>query len=109
MTQQQRPDAFIVYIVLNIVASLGTGVVWTVSMVYQIETIKMTPFELVLVGTMMEVVAFLCQVPTGALADLYSRKFAVIIGYLLMGLSYLLQGYSSPSSQSSCFLRSPFQ
>ena len=91
MAQQRRPDAFLVYIVLNIVASLGTGVVWTVSMVYQIETVKLTPFELILVGTTMEVVAFFGQIPTGALADLYSRRLAVIIGYLLMGLSYLLQ------------------
>lgn len=91
MKQQRSPSVYAVYIVLTVIASLGTGVVWTVSMVYQIETVKMTPFELVLVGTMMEVVAFFCQVPTGALADLYSRKLAVVIGYLLMGLSYLLQ------------------
>jgi MFS transporter, DHA3 family, tetracycline resistance protein len=91
MAQQRRADAFLVYIVLNIVASLGTGVVWTVSMVYQIEVVKMTPFELILVGTMMEVVAFFGQIPTGVLADLYSRRLAVVIGYLLMSLSYLLQ------------------
>ncbi len=91
MTQQRRPAAFLVYIILNIVASLGTGIVWTVSMVYQIETVKLTPFELILVGTTMEIVAFFCQVPTGALADLYSRRLAVITGYLLTGLSYLLQ------------------
>ena len=91
MAQRRKPDAFLVYMTLTIVASLGTGIIWTVSMVYQIETVKMTPFELILVGTMMEVVAFFGQVPTGVLADLYSRRLAVIIGYLLMGVSYLLQ------------------
>src|SRR5690348_1159312 len=45
----------------------------------------MSPLQLVLVGTFMELTIFVCEVPTGIVADLYSRKLSTVIGYLVMG------------------------
>ncbi len=61
-------------------------------MVYQIETVKLNPLQLVLVGTTLEVTCFLCQVPTGVLADTYSRRLSVVIGYLLIGMGFVCEG-----------------
>ncbi|MEM7363804.1 MAG: MFS transporter [Pseudomonadota bacterium] len=64
----------------------------TVAMIYQVEVAGLTPLELVLVGTAMEVSAFVFEVPTGVVADRYSRKFSVIIGYAIFGVSLVLLG-----------------
>ncbi len=52
----------------------------------------LNPLQLVLVGTVLEITVFLTQVPTGALADVYSRRLAVIVGLVLIGTGALLEG-----------------
>jgi len=60
----------------------------------QIESAGFGPLQLVLIGTALEVVYFLAQVPTGLIADLHSRRLSVIIGVLLTGGGTVLQGVS---------------
>ena len=36
---------------------------------------------------------FVFEVPTGIVADVYSRKLSIIIGYLLMGLGFFVEGF----------------
>jgi DHA3 family tetracycline resistance protein-like MFS transporter len=91
MSKYCKFNAYFIYLLIAAVVALGQGTVWMVSSVYQVEMVKLTPLQLVLVGTVLELVTLLCQVPTGALADLYSRRLSVILGYSLMGASYLFQ------------------
>ena len=44
----------------------------TVSMIYQVEMAGLNALELVLVGTALELSAFLFEIPTGVVADTYS-------------------------------------
>jgi MFS transporter, DHA3 family, tetracycline resistance protein len=44
------------------------------------------------VGTTLEISAFLFEIPTGIVADVYSRRLSIIIGYLLMGVGFLIEG-----------------
>ena len=74
------------------VYSFASSLVWTAMLVYQVQTIGMTPLQLVLAGTTMEITIFVCEIPTGVVADVYSRRLSTIIGYALLGLSYLIQG-----------------
>ena len=64
----------------------------TVSMIYQVEVAHLSPLELVLVGTALEGSAFLFEVPTGVIADRYSRKRSVVIGFAVIGSSFVLAG-----------------
>jgi DHA3 family tetracycline resistance protein-like MFS transporter len=64
----------------------------TLSLVYMATTVGLSPLQMVLVGTVLEAVTFLFEIPTGIVSDLYSRRLSVIIGYLLMGAGFLLQG-----------------
>jgi MFS transporter, DHA3 family, tetracycline resistance protein len=50
------------------------------------------PFQLVLLGTVSEIAIFLFEVPTGVVADTYSRRLSVIIGLLLAGVSGVIAG-----------------
>jgi DHA3 family tetracycline resistance protein-like MFS transporter len=47
---------------------------------------------LVLVGTAVELSIFVFEVPTGVVADVYSRRLSIVTGYLLMGLGFLVEG-----------------
>ena len=42
----------------------------------------------------MEATVFLFEVPTGVVADTYSRRLSLIIGFLGMGAAWLLVGLS---------------
>ncbi len=66
-------------------SALGDTLVWTLAPVYFVQTIGLSPLQLVLVGTSMELTIFVCEVPTGIVADLVSRKLSIVIGYLVMG------------------------
>jgi hypothetical protein len=52
--------------------------------IYRIQTAGLNPFELVLVGTALEASYFLLEVPTGVMADTYSRCLSVVAGVLLV-------------------------
>lgn len=73
-------------------AALLTSAIFVASSVYQVITVGLSPLQLVLVGTTLELSIFLFEVPTGVVADVYSRRLSIIIGYLLMGLGFILEG-----------------
>jgi len=84
--------ASFVYILLSGASSLFYSMLLTVELVYLIKLVGFDPLQLVLIGTIRQSVGFVFQVPTGILADMYSRRWAVILGLLLTGISYLVEG-----------------
>jgi DHA3 family tetracycline resistance protein-like MFS transporter len=85
-------EAYRIYLILEGSFALFFYMIITVNMVYQVETAHLNPLELVLVGTMLETTAFVTQVPTGILADVFSRRWSIIFGMLLTGAGFILQG-----------------
>jgi DHA3 family tetracycline resistance protein-like MFS transporter len=66
-------------------SALGDTITWVVAPVYFVTQVHMSPLQLVLVGTFMELTIFFCEVPTGIVADLVSRRLSIVVGYLVMG------------------------
>ena len=87
-----RLDAYRLYLIMGAAASLFGSMIFTGLTVYYVQTVGMNPLQLVLVGTVLEATVLLCEVPTGVLADTYSRRLSVIIGFVLIGICYLIQG-----------------
>ena len=85
-------NAYMVYLLLTGGYSLLFALIGSVNLIYQVQLAHLNPLQLVLVGTVLEATAFLCQVPTGVLADVYSRCMAVIAGLMLMGAGFALEG-----------------
>lgn len=85
-----------VYFIYSGATSLFFSLVFTVSQVYRIDSIQLNPFQLVLVGTVLETACFIFEIPTGIIADMKSRKLSVIIGITLIGAAFILEG-SIPS------------
>ncbi len=85
-------DAYRVYLILSGVSSFAFAVIFTLNLVYQGEVVGLTPLQLVLVGTTLEITAFLFEIPTGIVADLYSRRLSVLIGFFLIGVGFVIEG-----------------
>ena len=81
-----------IYLFIGGGRALFNALVFTINLIYQVETVGLNPLQMVLVGTVLEVTVLLFEVPTGAVADVYSRRLSVIIGLALVGCGYLLEG-----------------
>ena len=68
------------------------SMIFPILTVYYVQNVGMDPLQLVLVGTVLEATAFLFEVPTGVVADTFSRKLSIIIGVFMHGASFLLTG-----------------
>jgi DHA3 family tetracycline resistance protein-like MFS transporter len=87
-----RLPATPVYFGLQVGSHLPT---WVVMSVYLVRELHFSPLQLVLMGTAMEAAIFLCEIPTGVVADTYSRRLSLIIGYLGMGVAWAAVGLVS--------------
>jgi len=76
-------------------SSLFTGVIFSVvfaaNQLYRVQTVGLNPLQLVLVGTVLEATSFIFEIPTGIVADVYSRRLSVIIGTFLFGIGFLVE------------------
>jgi DHA3 family tetracycline resistance protein-like MFS transporter len=81
-----------VYLRIEGALNLFSQMAWTVWTVYLVQVAHLDPFQLVLVGSVLEATAFLFEVPTGVVADTFSRRLSVIIGFFLTGAGIALTG-----------------
>ena len=65
---------------------------FTVTAVYYVTEVGMSPLQLVLVGTLMEVAIFVFEIPTGIVADVHSRRLSIVVGTFVMGIAVMLFG-----------------
>ena len=90
----RRADPTRLYYALQFLLFMPT---WVVVAVYLVRVAHLSPLQLVLMGTAMEAAVFLFEVPTGVVADTYSRRLSLIVGYLGMGVTWMLIGvFSQP-------------
>jgi DHA3 family tetracycline resistance protein-like MFS transporter len=88
----QRLSARTTWYVYEAAASFLGMLAFTVTAVYYVTEVGMSPLQLVLVGTLMEVAIFVFEVPTGVVADTYSRRLSIVIGTAVIGLAVILFG-----------------
>jgi len=92
MFSNLKLSARTVYLFIEFSASMFFSMMFTVTSLYEATVAGLTPVQLILVGTTLEISAFVFEVPTGIVADVYSRKLSIIIGYILMGIGFLVEG-----------------
>jgi DHA3 family tetracycline resistance protein-like MFS transporter len=85
-------NATTVYLFIEFTASAFFSMMFVTMSLYEATVAGLTPVQLVLVGTTLEISVFVFEIPTGIVADVYSRRLSIIIGYLLMGLGFLVEG-----------------
>ncbi len=89
---RRKADAYTLYLLMMAAQACALTLVFTVNLVYQVQVVGLNPLQLVLVGTTLELTAFLFEIPTGVVADLRSRRLSVIIGFTLLGAGFLVEG-----------------
>jgi len=87
-----RLKAYSVYLLYKTCFSLLFSMATVLSLVYYSEVVGLNALQLVLVGTVLETACFILEVPTGVMADLYSRRRSVLTGVFLYGTGFLLEG-----------------
>jgi len=81
-----------VYLLNQFLTGILFWMFFCVNTLFFIQNAHLDALQLVLVGTALEAGIFLFEIPTGIVADLYSRRFSVIIGTAVIGLGTLLTG-----------------
>jgi DHA3 family tetracycline resistance protein-like MFS transporter len=91
-TDSSRRRAYLLFLFIAGASALFGSLYGTVSSVYRVEVARLNPLQLVLVGTALEGTAFIFSIPTGVLADTYSRRLSIIVGTVLVGAGFALEG-----------------
>ena len=85
-------SAYKTYLLFSAIAAMCFSLVATVMVVYHIEIVHLNPLQLILVGTTLELACFIFEIPTGIVADVYSCKLSIVIGGVLTGVGFILEG-----------------
>ena len=85
-------SAYKTYLLFSAIAAMCFSLVATVMVVYHIEIVHLNPLQLILVGTTLELACFIFEIPTAIVADVYSRKLSIVIGGVLTGVGFILEG-----------------
>ena len=88
----RRLDAHRVWLGYRGVEAFAFGLGWTVAPIFFVRELGLSPLELVLAGTALELAYFVMEIPTGIVADLYGRRLSTIVGALGLGIGFVLTG-----------------
>ena len=88
----RKADAYWLFLFFSAVQAFALTTVFTINLVYQVKQVGLNPLQLVLVGTTLELTAFLMEIPTGVVADVYSRRLSVVLGFFLLGCGFIVEG-----------------
>ncbi|GGL66335.1 MFS transporter [Deinococcus aerolatus] len=79
-----------VYLTLSAGLSFAFALAYTLQGLYFVTVAGLDPLQLLLIGAALEGAAFMLEVPTGVMADVYSRRRSVILGCVCLGAAMLL-------------------
>jgi MFS transporter, DHA3 family, tetracycline resistance protein len=87
-----RVSAAPLYLLFGAWGGFAWSLISAAYVLYYITVAHLDPLQLVLVGTALETSYFIWEVPTGVLADTFSRRMSVIAGTAIIGIAWMGQG-----------------
>jgi len=81
-----------VYLLIGAWGGFAWSLIGVAYVIYYITVAHLDPLQLVLVGTALETSYFIWEIPTGVLADTFSRRLSVIAGTGIIGIGWMGQG-----------------
>lgn len=88
----RRLPAYPLYLGLNAASWCFQLMAFPMLSVYYLTVVGMSPLQLAIVGAVLQATVLLGEVPTGVIADTYSRRLSVVVGVLLTGAGFALEG-----------------
>jgi len=87
-----KPAAYPTYLAMGLASAVFLQMIYTPLAVYYVQVVQLSPFQLVLIGVVLEITELVFEVPTGVVADTHSRRLSIIIGECLIGIAFIVQG-----------------
>lgn len=87
-----RPQPRTTYLFLTAWTDFAFMTTFTTSAAYASVEVGLNPLELLLIGAVLEGSVLIAEVPTGIVADAYSRRRSVILGYAIMASGFFVWG-----------------
>lgn len=78
------------YLALGFMQGVSLGAFALGAVVWWVVDLELSPFRLVLLGAVMELVVLLTESPTGVVADVFSRKWSIVMAWVIMGITQIL-------------------
>lgn len=79
------------YRLIRSVMGFSFNLMFTAAALYRIDIAKLEIYQLIFIGTALEIAVFLFETPTGVVADLKSRRLSVIIGLFILGVGFVVE------------------
>ena len=89
-------DAIRIFIASGLIRKACTRGFWPLLFVRLVTEVELSPFQLVALGTVMELSILTMEIPTGVVADVYSRKWSIVVSFLVMGSAFAMSGLVEP-------------
>jgi len=90
--KKTKLNAYHVYLIMVGAEWMIYSLFVTVVYIYLATYVTDDPFQLVFIWTVFTATSLLFEIPTGLVADVYSRRLSVIIGYTLLGIGSIIEG-----------------
>jgi DHA3 family tetracycline resistance protein-like MFS transporter len=90
--KRHQLSAYTIYLIMTGADWLIYSLFSTVVYVYLANYVTDDPFQLVLIWTVFTTTTLPFEIPTGVVADVYSRRLSVIIGYVMVGIGAIVEG-----------------
>lgn len=65
------------------------------ALIYWVVDADLDPLQLVLLGTALEISVLVAEIPTGVMADTFSRKWSLVVSQVVMGVGMILTGVTT--------------
>jgi hypothetical protein len=91
----RRLDAQRVWLGYMGVEGFAFALGWTIAPIFFVRELGLSPLELVLAGTALEIAFFAMEIPTGVVADTYGRRLSVILGSVGLGIGFVATGLAN--------------
>ncbi len=85
-------SASFIFLFEGFVSGFAMKLAYTTYIIYRVDVLGLDPLQLILAGTVLESTVFIFEIPTGVVADLYSRRLSSIVGFFLLGFGILVEG-----------------
>jgi DHA3 family tetracycline resistance protein-like MFS transporter len=76
------------YYLIKMVMGISVNLMFTAAALYRIDIAQLEIYQLILIGSALEISIFIFEVPTGIIADLKSRRTSIIIGLFIIGIGF---------------------
>jgi MFS family permease len=87
-----RPDVADTFLRWATMRSFAFRGYWLVTSLYIVVIADLSAFQLVFLGTAMEITVLVSEIPTGVMADTISRKWSIVISHGVMGGGMIMTG-----------------